>query len=167
MLARMQSFYTTPEQEEELERIYEQKIQEKQDEINKETIEHKQKNPKYIQKYTARAFVDKEPRTFVVRSTGITLNNKPTPTSISASTEIEPVDTQVKGGKVYYPDKRFQEGIEAFIQKHPEYTITFYLTSKYGPTIDYTGDGLVCFLLATTGEQLFVEDPDAYEIAVL
>lgn len=151
----MKTFCTTPEQEEKLKKIYTQKVKEKQAELDAKAKEEKEKNPRYIPKYTAKAYVDEEPRTFHVSKTGITMDNEPTSLR------------QVKGGGVYYPDQKFQEGVEAFVQKHPEYTITFYITSKYGPTIDYTGDGYVCFLQAATGEQLFVEDPDAYEIAVL
>lgn len=148
----MQTFYTTPEQEGVFKQVHERKVKEKQNEIDAQVYEMKQRDPTFVVKYTARAHVDEEPRTFHVRSTGITFNNQQTPT------------TPQQGGGIYFPDKLFIEGVEVFIKKHPEYTITFYPTSKYGPTIYYTGDGFVCFLQAVTGEQLFVENPDAYEI---
>ena len=148
----MQTFYTTPEQEEELERIYEQKVKEKQIELDKETLELKRTNPTYIVKYTAYAHVDKEPRTFKVRKVNITFNN-----------QIIPL-THQEGGQTYFPDKRFQECVEEFIQNHPEYDITFYVTGKYGPCMNYIADGFVCFLRAVTGERLFVENDDAYDI---
>jgi len=147
----MITFYTTRKQEEMFIIIYEEKVKSKQAEMDKQAAKH----PNEIQKYTARAYIEEEPRTFKVRATGITMHGEQTPL------------TQQEGGKVYSPDNHFTEGIEAFVKKHPEYDITFYLTSKYGPTIDYTGNGLVCFLQATTGEALFVEDTDAYEIGVL
>jgi hypothetical protein len=130
--------------------MYKQTVNIKQADMDKE-----KKHPKEIQKYTSRAYIDEEPRTFQVRATGITMHDEPTPL------------TQQEGGKVYSPDKKFTECIEAFIQKHPEYDITFYPTSKHGPTFHYCGDGYVCFIQSITGETLFAEDPDAYDCQVM
>lgn len=141
-------FYTTYSQEEEFERIYKEKVKVKQDEIDVLKA-----RTKVIPKFTAYAYIFQEPRVFCVREgKPITLKDQPTPL------------TQQEGGKRYFPDPTFTTKVQEFIEKHKNYDITFHVTCRYGPTVGYYNEGFPCLYKAVSGEELNVEDEDAYDI---
>ena len=141
-------FYTTKEQEEEFSRIYKEKLKVKQDEIN-----DLKARTNVIFKFSAKAYIFHEARVFCVREDQpTTLKDQPTPL------------TQQDGGKRYFPDPSFTTKVQEFLEKHKDYDVTFYVTCRYGPTISYYSDGYPCVYKAVTGEELNVEDEDAYDI---
>ncbi len=141
-------FYTTKSQEEEFEKIYKEKLKVKQDEINA-----LKERTKVIPKFTAKAYIFHEPRVFCIREgKPTTLKDQPTPL------------TQQEGGQRYFPDPTFTTKVQEFLEKHKNYDVTFHVTCRYGPTVNYYNEGFPCLYKAVTGEELNVEDEDAYDI---
>jgi hypothetical protein len=149
-------FYTTREQEIRFRADYLTAIQEKQDEIDV-----RQKRTRVLEKYTAYALVHMPNRVFVVRNGAIYLRYN----GIEEPVPLEPCS----GGSTYKTDKTYTADIDAFTRAHPAYTITFYVTTKYGPTIEYaSADGSYASILeAPNGERCIADNETAYSIVCL
>lgn len=116
-------FYTTAAQEQKLKRRFEEALTKKQAELDVESA----KNTKRIQKYTARKFVLRPDRVFVVREDG--------------AVEYEdgsrmPTEPQ-EGGEIYKMDQQCKFMIDAFCEKYATYKVHFLPDGKYGTGVDY------------------------------
>lgn len=144
----MLEFYTTAEQERFFEEEYQQLLKVKQAEIDA--------HPTQPQKFTARAHIHQPHRIFVVSNDGtVSLRRRPCPTG------------PVPGGGTYSLDTAFTAQILAFQKAHPEYTVTFIPSGRYGPCVYYCGakrSVMPASLIAPSGEKLVVEDEDKYDI---
>jgi hypothetical protein len=145
-------FFTTAEQEEEFDKIYKEQI-----EIKQKEIDELQKKTKKSQKHSAYAFVLQSERMFVFNNGEITLNGKQCPKE------------QVIGGKKYGFDPDFKKDIEQFLQGQTHYTVIFYPTGKYGPTVEYIGKSyeMPAKIILNDNTCLNVENEDKYSLMCL
>lgn len=147
-------YYTTYEQEKQLEADYNQQIQQK-----KKELEALEKQTGVIQKYTAYAHVHKPQRIFHIQD-GIPY------LEIQGTLYPCPEKSQHK----YSLDPRFQKSITEFMaEAKTNYKVIFLPSGRYGPTIVYCADKNVipATLIAPNGITLTVEDEDKYDVCVL
>jgi hypothetical protein len=145
-------FYTTAEQEQALDAKYQSAIDRMQADIDRFATA----KGKHV-KFTAYAHVVKPERVFWIHKSNVYYN--------TVSSENLSIGPYQKGG-VYKLDRKFEEQIEAFAQKHGTFKVVFKPSGRYGPTIEYYNeDGFVpAVLMADDGDLLVVEDDARYEI---
>ncbi len=141
-------FYTTAEQEAELDAEYKRQLARKQaelDEIEKRTGK--------LQKFTAYGHIHKPDRAFYVRDGHVFYGDKEMPF------------TPVEGGKTYTFDTHFSKQIAEFCKKHNTYKVVFKPHGKYGPCVGYIGSpgSMPAHLIADT-EVLDADNDDAYDL---
>ena len=149
-------FYTTAAQEQELKRRFEELLAKKQAEMDAEAAKH----PKRIQKYTARKFVLKPDRAFLVREDG--------PVEYEDGTPM-PTEPQ-EGGEIYKMDQQCKFMIEGFCEKHATYRVHFLPDGKYGTGVDYYAPRNVypAVLKSLDGrDELVVHDEAKYDLVSL
>ena len=146
----IRTFYTTAEQEAELDEIYQKEVAEKQKEIE---AEYKRTNKIY--KYNATAYIHKKDRVFFVCEKGVFWVDFTTGNLTKAAEE---------GGKTYCfeNDSRVKE----FINKYKEYYVRFHVTTKYGPTVGYVGMNERIFpaTFEANGDTVLIDTEDNYDI---
>ena len=141
-------FYTTKEQEADLEAEYKRQIAIKQAEID----ETERRTGK-IQKFTAYGHVDKPDRVFHVLEGRVLYGDQEMP--------LAPVE----GGKTYTFDTRYSKQIAEFCKKHSTYKVIFRPHGKYGPCLHYIGSpgSMPAHLIA--GDDVLEADNDkAYDL---
>jgi len=148
-------FYLTKEQETILDIPYFISLQEKENELK----ELRKKTGK-IQKYTAKAYILKEPRIFIIEDgfKFLYLLNK------KVLCEYNPDETYET---IYKTDSNFDKKVKEFIEKHKNVKITFYVDKKDGSMGYYTKDPneIPAKIEALySNEFLNIEDPEKYEL---
>lgn len=131
-------FYTTKEQEIVLDFNYKIQIENKQKEINQKQLETGK-----IQKYTAYAFVKKEPRVFykIDGMYYIEINNSKYPyqyNPLSLNHDDKPDLKHM--GQVYKVDSDLKKELNKFLNDNEDWIITFYLDKKNGSVIYCSAD---------------------------
>lgn len=152
----MEYFYTTGAQEGILKARFEEKLAVKEAEIHERA-----KKERRIQKYTARAYIAREPRTFIVRDGVVYFEEV-------SETNLCPL-AAVSGGATYTWDSSFSIAIRKFQKRNPNYTIVFNPDGMYGPTLHFMGSegSMPASLTAENGETLVADQPDLYDIGCL
>jgi hypothetical protein len=144
-------FYTTPEYENKLNTQFQNELDEKQNEIGKNS------------KYTARAFVCQPERIFIIKDKVIYCGE-------ISEYNISPKSI-IEGGKEYKLEENFLDKILNFIDKYQNYRVIFYPDGKYGPTISYYSetDAIPARIESLENKEIFIEiaDEDQYDICVL
>jgi hypothetical protein len=145
----MMYFYTTAEQEADLEAEYKRQLAVKQAEIDE--VEARTRK---IQKFTAYGHVHKPDRVFDVRDGHVFYRGLEIPTG------------PVEGGDVYTFDTHFSKQIAEFCKKHSAYKVVFKPHGRYGPCLGYIGSpgSMPAQLIAVTGEVLDADNEDAYDL---
>jgi hypothetical protein len=152
----MEYFYTTESQEAILRSRFEKKLAVKSAEIR-----DRQRKEKRIQKYTARAYVCREPRIFIVKDGAVYFEK------LGEANLCPMVD--VVGGSVYTWDTHFSKEIRDFQKRNQNYTIVFNPDGMYGPTMDFMGSegSMPAYLTVDDGETLAADHHDLYDIGCL
>jgi len=140
-------YFTSEVQEKAFEEKYKEEIRTKQKELD-----DIQKKTNKLQKFTAYAYVHKPERMFQVKNGKTYLDGEECPTEL------------VSGGKRYLLDSTIN--INDFFEKYSNYTVIFYPTSKYGPTVEYCAkkDIYPAKLIAPDGYEVIVEDESKYDL---
>ena len=151
----MLKYFTSKAQEDEFDIKYNEAIKKKQKELN---IAHR--HSKVPHKFTAKAYVSRPERKFIVRGSDTYLEE------VNENNKC-PKD-EVEGGGVYKLDLNFEWDIMCFLNKYSEYIVTFYPDGKYGPTVEYCSSYgcLPALLESSTGERIMVDDESKYNICV-
>jgi hypothetical protein len=146
-------YFTSKAQEKVLDAIYQEKIIDKQKEIDENA-----KRTNSIPKYKAKAHVKEEERVFIVVNVKVYLGE--------IKEENLCPNTQEEGGKRYILDSNFDYCTIPFINKYKSYKVTFNPSGKYGPTVYYFTKIGACpaLLEAPDGTKILVEDESNYEI---
>jgi hypothetical protein len=128
------TFYTVKEQEFVLDFDYNVKIEEKQKEINQKELETGK-----IQKWTAYAFVKKEPRYFykIDGKYLIEINGKKYPYKYNPENSNDKPDKE-NLGVIYKVDSEFNKELNKFINNNSSWKITFYPAKKDGSVSYYS-----------------------------
>ncbi len=147
-------YYTTAAQEKALDEKYLSLIKEKELDLKQEMLRTKK-----IQKFTAYALVNMPLRVFHIHDGNAYLNT------------IEPKNIcpqePMRDGGIYKLDGDYKTRIDTFLQKHPNYSVVFSPSGKYGPTADYCGKQYeMPAYLEANGERLVVDDDGKYCIGV-
>ena len=147
-------YFTTADQEKGLTQIYNAWIKKKQQELDAD-----EERTRRIQKFTAKGHIQKPARVFCVQDGNVYFQ------------EVAPENLCPKGlekdGDRYCLDSDFEKKIEDFLQRHSNYTVIFFPSGKYGPTVDYCAKNRVFpAILEADGEILEVEDENKYDICV-
>lgn len=152
-LVLMEYFYTTGPQEAILRARFEEKLTVKDAEIRG--------RERRIQKYTARAYVAREPHTFLVKNGAVYFETV-------GEANLCPL-AAVSGGETYTWDSRFSEEIREFQKRNPNYTVVFNPDGMYGPTMYFMGSegSMPASLTAENGEMLVADHHDLYDIGCL
>ena len=152
----MEYFYTTGPQEALLRARFEEKLA-----IKEAEIRERAKKERRIQKYTARAHVAREPRTFIVKD-GVVYFEKVGEANLCPS-------VAVSGGEVYTWDSRYSYAIREFQERNPNYTVVFNPDGMYGPTMYFMGSegSMPASLTAESGEKLVADHEGMYDIGCL
>lgn len=152
----MEYFYTTAAQENVLRVRFVEKLAIKEAEIHERA-----KRERRIQKYTARAYVAREPRTFIVRDGSVYFES-------IGEANLCP-STSVAGGATYTWDSRYSFAIREFQERNPNYTIVFNPDGMYGPTMYFMGSegSMPASLTAESGETILADHHDLYDIGCL
>jgi hypothetical protein len=148
-------FYTTAEQEAELDAIYMKAIQEKQKELDTEYGKTKR-----VQKFTAYGYIHKEKRVFFVCEKGVFWKDESGP---------EMPKEKQEGGKIYKLHTELDSTgmIHTFAQKFNAFTVTFDVTGRYGPCVGYCAkDDVYPAVLECEQHKLIVEDENSYDCQV-
>lgn len=114
-----------------------------------------------IQKYIARAYVAREPRTFIVKDGSVYFE------AVGEAT-LCPL-AAVAGGAVYTWDSRYSYAIREFQERNPNYMIVFNSDGMYGPTMHFMGSegSMSASLTAESGETLVADHEEMYDIGCL
>ncbi len=126
-------FYTTKEQEELLDIDYEKKLK-----IKKRQLNELKKLSNKPQKYSAYAYVKREPRTFYVDANSnsyvqINDENHECFSIINFSKMSDEEVTRFElDGCIYKTDKDFDSQLKEFVSRHGSYFVTFYPAKKSG-----------------------------------
>ncbi len=141
-------FYTTAEQEAELDLEYKRQLTRKQTELDEV-----EKRTGKLQKFTAYGHIHKPDRVFYVRNGNVFYGDKEMPSE------------RVPGGGVYTFDTYFSKQIAEFCRKHATYKVVFKPHGKYGPCVGYIGSpgSMPAHLIADT-EELVADNDDAYDL---
>lgn len=148
-------FYTTASMEQYLE-----------DQYNKMLSEKDEAMEELKSKYTAKALVNVPDRVFLVGPYGVYFVFE------DGFTELCPSDP-VPGGRTYRLDLDcldLNQNIKSFQEKYQEYKVTFHITGKYGPTIEYLApesENVYPATLTAGDDQIKIEDDDKYDICCL
>jgi hypothetical protein len=152
----MEYFYTTGPQEALLRARFEEKLA-----IKEVEIREKAKKERRIQKYTARAHVSREPRTFLVKDGAVYFE-------AVGEANLCP-SAAVSGGAAYTWDSRYSYAIREFQERNPNYTVTFNPDGMYGPTMYFMGSegSMPASLTAENGEKIVADHEGMYDIGCL
>lgn len=145
-------FYTTAEQESALHTSYVAALKHKTADLEATTAATGK-----IQKYTARALIDKPHRVFEVIDGVAHYDGVPSPTQL------------VAGGHIYSFDPKYAQKVAAFIAAHPSYKVVFMPSGRYGPTTHWCGSfgSTPAYLIAPDGTEIDADSVDDYDIACL
>ena len=155
MITLPKEFYTTAEQEAELDEIYQKELVEKQKEIDAEY-----KRTRKIQKYRAGMYIDKKERVFYVCEKGLeTQIQWKDASGSSMATQAEP------GGKIYKLDTAADGTglIKKYCSDNPEFYVKFKSITSGG--IAYCADNNIHpAVLECEANKLIVEDDNKYDL---
>lgn len=137
-------FISSFEKELDLERLYQDQLHIKQTQINS-----KEKSTGIIQKYTSKALIEIPPRVFYVEN-GKVLN----PCSSDS-------------GKIYKLDPDCKNDVIQFMKEFSSYTVLFYPSGLYGPTVDYIcPHGSTPAILLAPTKTLKVHCEEKYDLSI-
>lgn len=146
------TFYTTAEQEAELNDMYKKEVIVKQKELDDE-----RRRTKKIHKYNATAYIHEKDRVFFICEKGVLWkdeNGNKMPT------------TQQEGGRKYIIAD--VQRYKSFAENNKEFYVKFHVTGKYGPTVGYIGinENIYPFTLVSKdfSEELLLDDEDKYDL---
>jgi hypothetical protein len=152
----MEYFYTTGPQEEILRTRFEEKLA-----IKAAEICEKERKERRIQKYTARAYVAREPRTFIVKDGAVYFEEV-------GEANLCP-SAHVAGGATYTWAFQFSYAIRDFQKRNRNYTVVFNPDGMYGSTMHFMGSegSMPATLTAESGETIVADHHDLYDIGCL
>lgn len=139
------TFYTTAEQEQALEAIYQERLAAKEAELAAKP-----------HKFTAKAYIEKPYRVFTVTADGATY----------FGTGNEPQPTAPAGGRTYTIDRRYASIATAFMAANLPCAVVFMPSGRYGPTVYWCGSfgSTPAYLEGPTGDRFYTGAEDDYEI---
>lgn len=151
MIVLPDAFYTTAEQEAELQELYEKEVAIKQKELDIEYMRTKK-----IQKYKATMYISEKERVFYVCEKGVLWKN--------ASGSPMPTEPQ-EGGKIYTLDTESDGSglIEQYCKEYKEFFVKFYPICSGG--IAYCAkENVYPAVLECPAHKLIVEDDRKYDL---
>jgi hypothetical protein len=144
-------FYTTAEQEADLQELYEKEVKEKQKQLDDEY-----KKTKKIQKYRATMYISEKERVFYVCEKGVLWKDA---SGVEMASEPQP------GGKMYKLDTSADGTglIEKYCSDHPEFFVKFKAICSGG--IAYCAkENIHPAVLECPQHKLIVEDDNKYDL---
>jgi hypothetical protein len=155
-LVLMDYFYTTGPQEEILKARFEEKLA-----IKAAEIREKERRERRIQKYTARAYVSREPRIFIVKDGAVYFEEV-------CEANLCPL-ISFAGGAVYTWDTHFSYAIRDFQKRNRNYTVVFNPDGMYGSMMHFMGSegSMPASLTAEGGETIMADHEGMYDIGCL
>lgn len=155
MIVLPDAFYTTAEQEAELQELYKKEVAVKQKEIDLENIKTKR-----IHKYRATMYIDEKERVFYVCEKGWK-----TQVFWKDASGVEMASEPQKGGKMYKLDKEADRTglIEKYCKDHTEFYVKFKAICSGG--IAYCAkENIYPSVLECPRHKLIVEDDNKYDL---